>query len=54
MRKIVGLVFAEETAKLACPHCDKKYKTREALAKHIKDKCPDAAALSGAGELPEK
>lgn len=54
MGKIVGLVFAEETAKLACPHCGKEYKTGEALAKHIKDKHPDAADPSGSGEPVEE
>lgn len=49
MGKIVGLVFEETTARLACPHCGKEYKTGEALAKHIKDKHPDAADPSGSG-----
>lgn len=49
MGKIVGLVFDEAPASV-CPHCGKTYKTPEALAKHIKDKHPEAA--NGSGESP--
>ena len=49
MGKIVGLTFNEAPA-LVCPHCGKTYKTPEALAKHIKDKHPEAA--NGSGEPP--
>lgn len=54
MGKIVGLVFGEAIAKVACPHCGKEYKTEEALAKHIKDKHPDTADPSGSGGLSEE
>lgn len=46
MGKIVGLTF-EEVPALVCPHCGKEYKTPDALAKHIKDKHPEAANSSG-------
>ncbi len=49
MGKIVGLTFEEEAAKLPCPHCGKEYKTEEAMAKHIKDKHPEAAGGNGGG-----
>lgn len=53
MGKIVGLVFEEAAAKLACPHCGKEYKAEEALAKHIKDKHPDVPD-GGTGEPPQE
>ncbi|MDY3019492.1 MAG: C2H2-type zinc finger protein [Oscillospiraceae bacterium] len=49
MGKTVGLTFDEAPAH-ACPHCGKAYKTPEALAKHIKDKHPEA--VGGSGEPP--
>lgn len=49
MGKIVGLTFDEAPA-LACPHCDKTYKTPETLAKHIKEKHPEAS--NGSGDSP--
>lgn len=45
MGKIVGLTFDEVPAH-ARPHCGKAYKTAEALAKHIKDKHPEAVSGS--------
>ena len=54
MGKIVGLTFDEPSA-MVCPRCGKTYKTPEALAKHIKEKHPDAANGSGvppAGSAP--
>lgn len=50
MGKIVGLTFDEAPA-LACPYCDKTYKTHEELAKHIKEKHPEAA--NGSDVLPD-
>lgn len=43
MGKIVGLTFDEVEA-LTCPHCGKEYKSPSALAKHIKEMHPEAAA----------
>ena len=44
MGNIVGLIPQDEKTVNVCPHCGKEYKTAEALAKHIKDKHPKAAA----------
>lgn len=53
MAKIIGLIFpgeapnAEPAAeKFVCPHCGKEYKSKDSLAKHIKDKHTE-------GEHPE-
>ena len=48
MPTIIGLTFpgeapSEEPAaeKFVCPHCGKEYKSKDSLAKHIKDKHPE-------------
>ena len=48
MPTIIGLTFpgeapSEEPAaeKFTCPHCGKEYKSKDSLAKHIKDKHPE-------------
>ena len=47
MSRTVGLTFpteaAESVEKFACPHCGKRYKSQEALEKHIRDKHSEAA-----------
>lgn len=40
MGKIIGLIF-EDTPKFACPHCNKVFKSVEALEKHINEKHPE-------------
>lgn len=46
--RTVGLILpAEEPAALfECPHCGKEYKSDAALARHIKEKHPDAESTS--------
>ena len=53
MGKIIGLVFPvgdsggeAPTETCTCPHCGKEYKSQASLAKHIKDKHPEAAEAS--------
>lgn len=43
MGKIVGLIFPDETAAeiFRCPHCEKEYKSAQALEKHLREKHPD-------------
>ena len=47
MAKTVGLTFkvapAAEAEKFTCPICGKEYKSKDALAKHIKEKHPEGA-----------
>ena len=37
MGKIIGLTF-EDVPKITCPHCNKGFKSVEALEKHIAEK----------------